>query len=344
MYGDNYGYRSGLNASMVAHLHRKIRAVTARVKFSLGDLVIDIGSNDGTSLAAYPDNLMRVGIDPVGVKFRNFYPQGVTLIPELFSANLMAKHFPGMKAKVITSFSMIYDLEDPQHFVHEIASLLDPEYGLWVFEQSYLPLMLELMGFDTICHEHIEYYGLKQIKWLLDRAGMRVVDVEFNDINGGSFSVVAAHRTAIYPAALGIVDEAFRREEMLGLDSLDAFANFRLGIVNACDDLKSFLARAKAEGKRVCGIGASTKGNVLLQHCKLTSDDIEVIGEVNPDKFGAVTPGTWIPIEDEKKVLASRPDYLIVLPWHFRNNFLSNPAYKGQQLIFPLPKLEVVVP
>lgn len=344
MYGDNYGYRSGLNGSMVAHLHGKIRAITARVELNPGDLVIDIGSNDGTSLAAYPDHLTRVGIDPVGMKFRKYYPPGVTLIPALFSAGLMAEQFPARKAKVVTSFSMMYDLEDPQSFVREIASLLDPEYGLWVFEQSYLPLMLERMGFDTICHEHIEYYGLRQIEWLLDRAGMRIVDVEFSDVNGGSFSVVAAHRTALYPEAPPVVDEVLRREEAQGLDGLEAYTRFRASIESACDELKGFLARAKAEGKRVCGIGASTKGNVLLQHCKLTANDIEVIGEINPDKFGAVTPGTWIPIEDEKKVLASRPDYLLVLPWHFRDNFLSNPAYKGQRLVFPLPKLEVVVP
>ena len=221
MYGDNYGYRSGLNASMVAHLHGKIRAITARVKFTPGDLVIDIGSNDGTSLAAYPDHLIRVGIDPVVEKFRNYYPPGVTLIPALFSADLMAEQFPARKAKVITSFSMMYDLEEPLRFVREIASLLDPEYGLWVFEQSYLPLMLERMGFDTICHEHIEYYGLRQIEWLLDRAGMRIVDVEFNDVNGGSFSVTAAHRTALYPEALHIVEEALHREEVLGLDRLE---------------------------------------------------------------------------------------------------------------------------
>ena len=144
------------------------------------------------------------------------------------------------------------------------------------------------------------------------------------------------------PEALEIVDEVLHREERLGLDRLDAYVNFNAGIKRACDDLKSFLARAKAEGKRVCGMGASTKGNVLLQYCKLTADDIEVIGEVNSEKFGAMTPGTWIPIEDEKKVLASRPDYLIVLPWHFRDNFLSNPAYRGHRLVFPLPKLEVV--
>jgi NDP-4-keto-2,6-dideoxyhexose 3-C-methyltransferase len=342
MYGDNYGYRSGLNGSMVAHLHSKIHAVIARVDLSPGDLVIDIGSNDGTSLAAYPGHLTRVGVDPVGMKFKEYYPPGVMLIPALFSADLVTGKFPGQKAKVITSFSMMYDLEDPQGFVREIASLLDPECGIWVFEQSYLPLMLEKMAFDTICHEHIEYYGLKQIEWLLERANMKILDVEFNDVNGGSFSVTAAHRSACYRESTGSINEALRREDAQGLGKLDTYAAFSTSIDGACDELKHFLSKAKAEGRRVCGIGASTKGNVLLQHCGLTADDIEVIGEINPDKFGAVTPGTWIPIEDEASVLASKPDYLLVLPWHFRDNFLNNPAYKGYQLVFPLPALEVV--
>jgi NDP-4-keto-2,6-dideoxyhexose 3-C-methyltransferase len=343
MYGDNYGYRSGLNASMVNHLQGKIGVIASKVKLSPGDLVIDIGSNDGTSLAAYPNYLTRVGVDPVGMKFWKYYPPGVTLIPALFSADLIAEQFPDKKAKVITSFSMMYDLEDPQSFVREVASLLDSENGLWAFEQSYLPLMLERIGFDTICHEHIEYYGLRQIKWLLDHAGLRVVDVELNEVNGGSFSVNAAHQTALFPEAPPVVDEILLREEAYDLEGLSAYASFEANIDSTCKELKRFLERAKAEGKRVCGIGASTKGNVLLQHCKLTINDIEVIGEVNPDKFGAVTPGTWIPIEDEKKVLASMPDYLLILPWHFRENFLTNPAFKGRRLVFPLPKLEVVL-
>lgn len=342
MYGDNYGYRSGLNASMVAHLQGKIRAIMARVELAAGDLVIDIGSNDGTSLAAYPDRLVRVGVDPVGLKFRKYYPAGVTLIPALFSAALVAERFPGCKAKVITSFSMMYDLEDPLLFVREVAGLLDPDCGIWVFEQSYLPLMLERMAFDTICHEHIEYYGLRQIEWLLERAEMKIVDVEFNDVNGGSFSVVAAHRGACHRPATDTIEQALRREKEQGLEGLAAYAGFGAAIEEACDRLKCFLADAKRSGKRVCGIGASTKGNVLLQHCNLAPDDIECIGEINPDKFGAVTPGTWIPISDEATVLASKPDFLLVLPWHFRDTFLTNPAYKGQRLVFPLPTFEIV--
>jgi NDP-4-keto-2,6-dideoxyhexose 3-C-methyltransferase len=340
LFGDNYGYRTGLNTSMVMHLQSKIREIMDRVKLSLGDLVIDIGSSDGTSLKTYPNFVTRVGIDPVGMKFQKYYPPGITLIPKLFSFDLLDEQFQGRKAKIITSFSMLYDLENPQSFVCDIARLLDQEYGLWVFEQSYLPTMINKVAFDTICHEHIEYYKLRQIEWMLDKVGMRIVDVDFNEVNGGSFSVVAAHRGVIYPSSLHKIYKILQHENAQGLDD---FGNFRVRVDNACSELKSFLAKAKGEGKRVCGLGASTKGNVLLQYCNLTDNDIEVIGEINPDKFGSLTPGTWIPIEDEKKVLNSKPDYLLVLPWHFRDNFLSNPAYKGQRLIFPLPKLEVVL-
>lgn len=340
MYGKNYGYRSGLNNSMVAHLQGKIRAIIDRVELNDGDLVIDIGSNDATSLSAYPSNLILVGVDPVGKKFQDYYPPHVTLIPELFSANLVGARFPGKKAKVITSFSMVYDLEDPLGFAREIAGLLASD-GIWVFEQSYMPLMLERMAFDTICHEHIEYYGLKQIEWMLERAGLQIVDVDFNDVNGGSFSVVAALNNSDRRAA-DSVSTALRREAELGVDALSTYACFRADIEKTCAALKDFLAQAKRDGKRVCGIGASTKGNVLLQYCDLSSSDVEMIGEINPDKFGSVTPGTWIPIEDEAKVLASKPDYLLVLPWHFRDYFLDNPMYVGQQLVFPLPSLEIV--
>lgn len=342
MYGDNYGYRSGLNPSMVAHLHGKVRGILQRVALNPGDLVIDIGSNDGTTLSAYPSNLTLVGIDPIGRKFLHHYPPHVVLIPALFSLGLVEGLYAEKKAKVITSFSMVYDLEDPIAFAKQIASLLDRESGIWVFEQSYMPLMLERMAFDTVCHEHIEYYGIKQIYWMLERAGLKIIDVEFNDVNGGSFSVVAAHKGARYETAGNVIHTAFASEDALALDELGTYAKFNAGIETACDALKGFLADARQSGKRVCGLGASTKGNVLLQYCGLSGEDIESIGEINPDKFGAFTPGTWIPITNETDVLASKPDYLVVLPWHFRENFLGNPAYRGHTLVFPLPTLEIV--
>lgn len=342
LYGEHYGYRSGLNPSMVQHLQGKISSILQRTSLKKGDLVIDIGSNDGTTLAQYPDDLLLVGIDPTGKKFKSFYKPHIHLIPDFFSANLVTQQFPGKKAKVITSFSMFYDLERPLDFALEIARILDPQEGLWIFEQSYMPLMLERDSFDTICHEHLEYYGLKQIVWLADKAGLKIVDVELNDVNGGSFSVVASPKGSRYAESTQTVHDLLQKEEALRLSELTPYQEFEKRIDTACEALKTFIRTAKKNGKRVCGLGASTKGNVLLQYCQFSVDDIEAIAEVNEDKFGCFTPGTWIPIKPQSEVLASKPDYLIVLPWHFREFFVKNPSFRGHTLVFPLPTLQVV--
>ena len=342
MYGENYGYRSGLNASMVRHLQEKVARIRSTVDLQPGDLVVDIGSNDGTTLNAYPVNLLLAGIDPTGEKFRRYYGPHLNLIPDFFSADLLTGAFPGRKAKVVTSFSMFYDLESPIDFAREVASVLEPKVGIWVFEQSYLPLMLERNAYDTICHEHLEYYGLKQIVWLAERAGLKIVDVELNDVNGGSFSVVAAHRNSKHADSHGRVARMLSDEEAAQLSSLAPYQAFFNRTEQSRLALREFMAKVHREGRQICGLGASTKGNVVLQYCGFDASDIDAIGDVNPDKFGALTPGTWIPIEDETKVLASSPDFLLVLPWHFRDFFLRNPALKGRKLVFPLPHLEVV--
>ena len=344
LYGENYGYRSGLNASMVRHLQEKVKRIHGIVDMRAGDMVVDIGSNDGTTLGAYPDNLLLVGLDPAGEKFRHYYAGHINLISDFFSAGLLAHFFPGRKAKVVTSISMFYDLESPMDFARDVASLLDPNEGIWVFEQSYMPLMLERNAYDTICHEHLEYYGMKQIVWLAERVGLKIVDVELNNVNGGSFSVVAALPSSRHAKGHGIVSRMLADEEATGLSGLTPYQAFFNRVEQSRHSLQEFVADVHRESKRLCGLGASTKGNVVLQYCGFNSNDIDVIGDVNPDKFGAVTPGTWIPIEDEAKVLASSPDFLLVLPWHFRDFFLRNPTFTGRSLVFPLPQLEVVIP
>jgi NDP-4-keto-2,6-dideoxyhexose 3-C-methyltransferase len=344
LYGENYGYRSGLNSSMVRHLHEKVEGIRRIVNLQPGDLVVDIGSNDGTTLSAYPENLLLAGIDPTGEKFRRYYGPHLHLIPDFFSANVLVRAFPGRRAKVVTSFSMFYDLESPSDFVREVASILDPVEGVWVFEQSYMPLMIERNAYDTICHEHLEYYGLKQILWLTERAGLKIVDVELNDVNGGSFSVTVAHRASRHADSRGRVARILESEEKAGFSALASYQDFFKRIEQSRIDLQEFIAQVHQEGRRLCGLGASTKGNVILQYCGFDSSDVESIGEVNSDKFGALTPGTWIPIVDEVNVLAGSPDFLLVLPWHFRDSFLGNPALRGRKLVFPLPTLEVVTP
>lgn len=340
MYGENYGYRSGLNASMVKHLHAKVGRLLRSVNLRAGDLVVDIGSNDSTTLQAYPTDLTLVGVDPTGVKFHSYYPAHVQLIADFFSAKLVQQRFAGRKAKVVTSFSMFYDLEYPLQFMREVHEVLTDD-GVWVFEQSYMPTMLEMNSYDTACHEHLEYYSLKQIQWMADRVGFRIVDVEFNDVNGGSFSVTVAKtdgRVEPTPA----VQAVLRAEREKGLDTLLPFQQFAERVARQRAELRDFVLSARAEGKTVAVLGASTKGNVLLQYCGLGTTLISQVGEVNAEKFGAFTPGTWIPIVEETALLATNPDYLLVLPWHFRAFFLGNGKYKGRKLVFPLPRLDVV--
>lgn len=341
MYGENYGYRSGLNASMVAHLHGKVKRILGQVDLRSGDLVLDIGSNDSTTLQAYPsEGLVLAGIDPTGVKFHSYYPKHIGLIPDFFSSALVEERFPGKKAKVITSFSMFYDLEAPMAFMQEVHEVLADD-GIWVFEQSYMPTMLDTNSYDTVCHEHLEFYALSQIKWMADRVGFRILDVEFNDVNGGSFSITVAkgsENEAAIPAVQKILDAELSR----GLDTLAPFHSFAEHAARTKRDLLAFLHAARAEGKTVAALGASTKGNVLLQYCDLTENEIAFVGEVNPEKFGCFTPGTWIPIIPEAELLAKKPDYIMVLPWHFRSFFVSNRKFSGTNLVFPLPEVEVV--
>lgn len=343
MYGDNYGYRSGLNPSMVRHLHGKVERILDRMQLRPGDLVLDVGSNDGTTLAAYPKALGAdlLGIDPTAAKFQRFYLPHIDLSPEFFSAKALARLRPGRKVRVLTSFSMFYDLEAPMTFVQDVHDVLADD-GIWVFEQSYMPAMLQAVSYDTVCHEHLEYYALAQIKWMADRVGMTLVDVEFNSVNGGSFSVTA-RRAAAGVLESELVSRVIEREQALGLDGPTPYLQFARATSDSRSQLRSFIAKAKAEGKRLAALGASTKGNVLLQYCGLTSRDLEAIGEVNPDKFGRLTPGSFIPIIPEDELLARPIDYLIVLPWHFRANFLSNPKYRNRMLVFPLPEVTAIM-
>ncbi len=341
LYGDNYGYRSGLNASMVEHLRGKVRKILSRAALERDALVIDIGSNDATTLKAYPGGVgTLVGIDPTGAKFSAYYPPSIRLIPDFFSSARIRDTFGNRKAAIVTSFSMFYDLENPLDFMHEVCKVLADD-GLWVFEQSYMPTMLERNSYDTVCHEHLEYYALRQISWMAERADLKILDVEFNDINGGSFSVVAAKAGSAHVPAPS-VGEAFRAESALGLDTLGRYRAFSRRVSDSRDALRAFVDDARHLGQSVAALGASTKGNVILQYCGFSGADITRIGEVNPEKFGRFSPGSLVPIVPEDELLASAPDYVLVLPWHFRRFFEANARLAGRRLVFPLPALEIV--
>ncbi len=344
MYGDNYGYRSGLNDSMVRHLTNKIHTLERLVKLDEKDLVIDIGSNDATSLKAYTGKHRKIGIDPTGLKFKEFYTDEISLIPTFFSATAFKKDFPNEKAKVITSIAMFYDLENPVAFVKDIEQCLT-EDGIWHFEQSYMPSMLRTNSYDTICHEHLEFYSFKVVKNLLESCGMRVVDVQMNAINGGSFAVTAAKQKAPYISNNPIIKWMLQQEEDMGLDTPKPFRDFEERVFKHRKNLIDLIEALVADGKKVFGYGASTKGNVLLQFCNFTTKQIPFIAEVNEEKFGSFTPGSHIPIISEKEAKEMKPDYFLVLPWHFKHSILERErAYmeQGGKFIFPLPEIEIV--
>jgi len=344
MYGDNYGYRSGLNASMVSHLTNKIKTLERLVKLTDTDLVIDIGSNDATSLKAYSGNHRKVGIDPTGLKFKEYYTDDIKLIPGFFSADAFKSQFQDNKAKIITSIAMFYDLENPMAFVKDIEEVLDDE-GIWHFEQSYMPSMLRTNSYDTICHEHLEFYSFKVVKKLLEKCGMRVIDVQMNAINGGSFAVTACKINASYASNKAIINWMLQQEDDMGLDTPKPYRDFEERVFKHRKNLLDLIEALVADGKKIIGYGASTKGNVLLQFCGLTAKHIPYIAEVNEEKFGSFTPGTNIPIISEKEARAMKPDYFLVLPWHFKHNILAREKdyiEHGGKFIFPLPEIEIV--
>lgn len=344
MYGDNYGYRSGLNASMVKHLTNKVHSLEKLVPLKEKDLVIYIGSNDATTLKAYKSKCRKVGIDPTGNKFKEYYTEDIALIPDFFNQAVFTKKFPGEKAKIITSIAMFYDLENPAQFVKDVYSCLDEE-GIWHFEQSYMPSMLRTNSYDTICHEHLEFYSFKVIKNLLESCDMRVVDVQMNAVNGGSFAVTACKKSSKLKSNLPIINWMLRQEDDMGMDTPKPYRDFEERVFKHRKNLMDLINALTEDGKKVFGYGASTKGNVLLQFCGFTTKQIPYIAEVNPQKFGCFTPGTNIPIISEKEAHAMKPDYFLVLPWHFKNSILEREKEymeNGGKFIFPLPEIEIV--
>jgi C-methyltransferase C-terminal domain/Methyltransferase domain len=344
MYGENYGYRSGLNQSMVEHLTRKIRHLERKADLKPGDTVVDIGSNDCTSLKAYTtSSLKRIGIDPTGEKFRSFYPGDVKLVPDFFSAKAyrLATTAP---AQIVTSIAMFYDLEDPIDFARQIESILAPN-GLWHFEQSYMPSMLRMGSYDTICHEHLEFYSLFVVQRIMAAAGLKIVDVQMNAVNGGSFAVTAAKASSPVPSNDAVIHWMLEQEDRMGLHTLRPYREFEDRVFRHRDDLRRLLQALADDGKRVLGYGASTKGNVMLQFCGITEKQVSAIAEVNPEKFGAFTPGTHIPIISEQDARAMNPDYFLVMPWHFKEGILRREQAfldRGGKMIFPFPEIEIV--
>ena len=277
-----------------------------------------------------------MGIDPTSPQFTEHLPEDVLFCHSLFSAAQFRRDI-GTPAKLITSLSMLYDLEDPVAFAQDVADCLTDD-GIWHFEQSYLPYMVQANSYDTICHEHLTYFTVQTVRVILEQVGMHIIDVEFNDVNGGSFAVTA--RKDRPPGRFSLPDTQNRRtDEETSPQHLRAF---RLRALHHRDALRSLLEGLHDQGARVGGLGASTKGSTLLQFVGLGQGWLEGIGEVNPQKVGRYTV-TGIPIVSESTMRECT--HLLVLPWHLRRSVIEREQRflaDGGHLIFPLPEIEIV--
>jgi NDP-4-keto-2,6-dideoxyhexose 3-C-methyltransferase len=341
----SYWYRSGVNATMTRNLHGIAGAVEERIGLAAGDLVVDIGCNDGTLFDGYSYRELRfLGFDPSDVT-RYAVAKGYEVVRDFFGARALRQRYADRRAKVITSIAMFYDLEDPAAFVRDVSEAL-AEDGIWVMELHYLPLMLQQNAFDVIVHEHLEYYSLAVLERLFAEAGLEVVDGELNDINGGSIRLFIAHlgRREASPEAASRLQELRVREFEMALDSPAPYEQFAGNVELVRDELKTLCQSLVAEGKTIHVYGASTKGNTILQYAQLDRDVIPYAADRNPDKWGSETR-TGIPVSSEEESREMRPDYYLVLPWHFLDEFIEREHdffERGGKFIVPLPQVRVI--
>lgn len=340
----SYWYRSGTNQTMRSHL----RGIAEEAMALIGKdsaAVLDIGCNDGTLLKCYPGGFSRVGVDPSDLALE--VGDEIKVIQDFFPSAGLGDAAEPNGFDAITSIAMFYDLEAPVTFVEAVRSILSKD-GIWIIEMSYMPSMLKMNSYDTICHEHIEYYSFSVIENLLRRCGLKVVRVTFNDINGGSIRCYATHAGSSRfqnREDLEAIDDVRRAEFELELDTDKPYRHFQERIDQHKTALSGLLRDLKRDGKTIHVYGASTKGNTILQWCGIDNTIIDFASDRNPDKDGAKTIGTEIPIISEEKSRALKPDYYLVLPWHFREEFLAREAElraQGTKFIFPLPEIEIV--
>ncbi len=345
----NYWYRSGVNRMMSEALQGLSRTAEKITKLKAGDVVVDIGCNDGTLLRGYEtEGLVRVGFEPA----ENLVPhakEGTSeIINNFFNATDFLQKMKSLKAKVVTAIAMFYDLEDPNEFVADVAKIMERE-GIFIIQMSYLPSMISQNAFDNICHEHLEYYSLASLEKLLHRHKLEVFDVELNDVNGGSFRTYIRHKGSMVGNEIEgrekRITELTELEERMGLHDKKVHEDFVKRVEEAREKVCQFIQHEAKQGKKVYVYGASTKGNTLLQFFNLNSSLIKGAAERNPIKWGKKTVGTNIPILSEADVRKEKPDYFLVLPWHFMPEFLEREREfleRGGKFIVPLPEFKVI--
>jgi len=344
----NYWYRSGINKTMTEALADITKKAEEIIKLKEGELVLDIGCNDGTLLRSYKTRELKlVGFDPAKNLLEHSRKGTTKIINDFFNAQAFQKEFGKEKAKLITSIAMFYDLDKPNEFVADIKKVLN-ENGMWIIQMSYLPLMLKQNAFDNICVEHLEYYSLASLENLLKRHKMEAIGAEINDVNGGSYRVYIKHNESKLKAPEKEekkLSELREYEKKLGLENKKVYKEFAKRVNKIKKEVVEFIENETKKGKKIFVYGASTKGNTLLQYFELDNSLISAAAERNPDKFGKKTIGTLIPIISEEQARKEKPDYFLILPWHFLKEFVKREKEyfeQGGKFIVPLPEFKII--
>jgi len=344
LYGEDYGYRSGINRTMTEHLKKTVKKSSKLVKLQANDYVLDIASNDATLLNFYEKKIVTVGIDPLVNKYKSYYNKINYKISNFFKFSDIKKLNLKKKFKIITSLSVFYDLKNTNRFIRDVKECLDEE-GVFILEHADLYSIIKNNLFDTICHEHLEYYSSKVIIDMMDFHGLKVFNYESNNINGGSSRYYICHEKAKYKTKKKKINKLLLQESKIGLHSTRIFEIFFAKILNERDKLKKLIKKILSKKLVIHGYGASTKGNVLLQFYNIKNEDINYIADRNPLKYNLFTPGTKIKIISENRSRKLKPDYYLVLPWHFKKEILIREKKirkKGTKFIFPLPKVKII--
>ena len=349
MYGETYGYRSSLSKLMVNHLKNKFLQLKKILKLKNKSNILDIGSSDSTFLNFFSNEKKGYkcfGIDPSAKKYSKYYNKDVNLIVDYFSAKsvnskLNSINSKNKKFKLISSFAMFYDIDDPNSFCKDIKSLLEKD-GIWILEMSYFPMLLSNLTYDQICHEHVTYYTLSVFKKIAEKNGLKIIDFSFNVINGGSIEIICVPKNSrIRPKKDKILKQLKIENEI----SHEDYKKFNLRVDNIKKTSNILLENIKKAKNKIIGYGAATKGNIVLNHCNIDEKKIPLICDENEEKFGRYTPGSNIKIIPKKLMRKLNPDYLLVLIWSFKSEVIKqeiNYIKKGGKLIFHLPFLHIV--
>ena len=340
-----YAYFSSYSQTWLDHARAYVELVTERFGLGHQHFVLELASNDGYLLRYFvAKGIPVLGIEPAANTAEAAKKLSIPTLVQFFGSELAGQlRSEGKQADLIVGNNVLAQVPDLNDFVRGIAILLKPA-GAATLEFPHLVKLVEENQFDTIYHEHFSYFSFITVQKIFAAHGLTIFDVEELPTHGGSLRIYARHEAHSSLLVGPRVSEMLAREHAAGLTSITYYSAFAEQVRAAKRDLLEFLIRAKREGKTVAGYGAPGKGNTLLNYCGIRTDLLDFTVDRNPYKQGKFLPGTHIPICPPEKIREARPDYLLILPWNFREEIIQQESYIrewGGQFVVPIPRLSV---